>query len=127
MAQENQIRRGEVYSIFLDPCFGREIGGYKARPVVVVSIEVFHQRSRIVAVVPGTTTEPWSATSYVVAIDPQKNNGLTQRTFFQCHQIRAIDQGRMTRRADGRLSESDFRKVEAAVWTTLGVPDRALT
>lgn len=124
MGTENQIRRGEIYYVHLDPCFGREIGGYKPRPVVVVSIEDIHQHTRIVAVIPGTTTSPKVDLANVVAIGPNVNIGLEKKTFFQCHQIRAIDQGRMTARPAGRMSPSDFRKVEAAVWTSLGwLPD----
>ena len=33
------VRRGEVYMVCLDPVFGREMGGFKPRPVVVVSID----------------------------------------------------------------------------------------
>jgi mRNA-degrading endonuclease toxin of MazEF toxin-antitoxin module len=123
---ENQIRRGEIYFVHLDPCFGREIGGYKSRPVVVVSIEAIHQKTRIVAVVPGTSTQSPFPIENVVPVDGTLANGLLPKgqtnamTFFQCHQIRAVDQGRMTSRPAGRLSEKDFRRIETAVWTSLG-------
>src|SRR6266700_2200708 len=119
MARENAIQRGDVYFIFLDPSFGREIGGYKIRPVVVMSINDVHQQTRIVAVVPGTTTH--SAYPNVARIDPASGNGLKEPTYFQCHQIRAVDQGRMTSYRVGQLSVADFRKVEAAVRHSLGL------
>ena len=124
---ENQIQRKEVYFIFLDPSFGREIGGFKLRPVVVMSINDIHQKTRIVAVVPGTTTP--SSHPNVVRVNPNldgggrpipEGNGLKETTYFQCHQIRAVDQGRMTSWRGGRLSEADFRKIEAAVRHSLG-------
>jgi mRNA-degrading endonuclease toxin of MazEF toxin-antitoxin module len=127
---ENRIQRREVYFVFLDPAFGREIGGYKQRPVVVMSINDIHQNTRVVAIVPGTTTDPKTSHPNVVRVDAQldgsgrpvlNGNGLREATFFQCHQIRAVDQGRMTSRPAGRLSEADFRKVEAAVRHSLGI------
>jgi len=32
------IERGHLFFVFLDPVFGKEIRGYKTRPVVVISI-----------------------------------------------------------------------------------------
>lgn len=46
-------QRGDVFFADFDPVFGREIGGHKSRPAVVVSVDDIH-RSRIVVVVPGT-------------------------------------------------------------------------
>ena len=112
---ENRIERGDVYFIFLDPAFGREIGGYKTRPVVVVSANDIHQRTRIVMVVPGTTTA--SKNSNVVRIDDQRV--LKEITFFACHQLRAVDQGRMTSLPVGRLSDQDMRRIEAAILRSL--------
>ncbi len=116
---ENSIRRGEIFSVHLDPCFGREIGGYKPRPVAVMSIEDIHQWTRIVVVVPGTTTDRGNLAN-VVPIDPSIGNGLREKTFFQCHQVRAIDQGRMTGRAIGRLSEPDYLNIQTNLWAVLG-------
>ncbi len=79
---ENQIQRGEVYFVHLDPVFGREVGGYKTRPVIVVSID---------------------------------------DTFFQCHQVRAIDQGRMTSRPIGRISKVDLLRISNALIFSLGL------
>src|SRR5947208_9232 len=109
---ENTIERGEVYFVFLDPAFGREIGGYKTRPVVVVSINDIHRQTRIVGVVPGTTRTRPGSFSNTVEVKPDKSNGLNEVTVFQCHQVRAVDQGRMTSRAIGRLSKADFARIE---------------
>lgn len=116
---ENRIARGEVYFVHLDPAFGREIGGYKTRPVVVVSIDSIHQNTRIVAIVPGTSTA--STQSNVVKIDPDGDNRLTGPTFFHCQHLRAIDQGRMTSRPVGRLSQRDIRRIEDGLRYTLGL------
>lgn len=122
---ENRIERGEVYFIYLDPTFGREIGGYKTRPVVVASINDLHQRTRIVTVVPGTSVaerEKSSDSTFpnVVRVVHIHGTGLSGPTDFLCHQVRAVDQGRMTSRAIGRVSREDLRRIEAALRHTLG-------
>ena len=117
---ENRIARGELYFVHLDPTFGREIGGYKRRPVVVVSIDSIHQNTRIVGVVPGTSTP--STRPNVVRIASDQINGLEEReTFFHCQQIRAIDQGRMTSPPIGRLSQNDLRRIEDGLRYSLGL------
>jgi hypothetical protein len=45
---ENRIARGERYFVYLDPAFGHELGGYKTRPVVVVSINDIHRKTGVV-------------------------------------------------------------------------------
>ena len=117
---ENRIQRGEIYFVFLDPCFGREIGGYKARPVVVVSINDIHQNTRLVTVVPGTTSERGDRATNV-SVKPDKDNHLREVTAFQCHQIRTIDQGRMTSRPSGMVSRTDSDRIEKAVCLSLGI------
>jgi mRNA-degrading endonuclease toxin of MazEF toxin-antitoxin module len=116
---ENQIKQGEIYFVFLDPVFGREIGGYKTRPVVVVSINDIHQHTRLLTVVPGTKTE--SSYSNVVRVQKDASNGLRETTFFQCHQVRGIDQGRMTSPPIGRMSRADFQRIQAALRIVLGL------
>lgn len=122
---ENEIQRGDVYFIFLDPGFGRELGGYKTRPVVVVSIADIHQKTRLVTVVPGTSTP--SHFGNVVEVKGDQQNGLNRSdpTYFQCHQVRAVDQGRMTAHPIGWLSRPDFERVLAALRRGLGVLDRS--
>src|SRR5687767_1766657 len=107
---ENNIERGEVYFVHLDPAFGREIGGYKTRPVIVVSINDIHQQTRIVTVVPGTSTSS-PPRANVIRVEPAAENGLREPTYFQCHQVRGIDQGRMTSRRIGRVSRADFNRL----------------
>ena len=48
------IERGQVFFVDLDPVMGREIGGQKVRPVVVLSINDINSKPLVVTVVPGT-------------------------------------------------------------------------
>lgn len=120
---ENKIERGDIFFVHLDPAFGREIGGYKTRPVVVVSINDIHQNTRIVAVVSGTTRDRQRPLQNIVHVAPSSINGLNEDTFFQCHQVRAIDQGRMTSAEPvGYLSKADFNRIGVALRHSLGLP-----
>jgi mRNA-degrading endonuclease toxin of MazEF toxin-antitoxin module len=115
------IRRGQVYFIYLDPCFGRELGGYKVRPVVVVSVNEINENARVISVVPGSTNDRFVRLN-IVEVAPDRANNLPEKTYFQCHQIRSVDPGRMTSRPKGQLSRADFEKIEAALRLTLGLP-----
>ncbi|HZK81714.1 MAG TPA: type II toxin-antitoxin system PemK/MazF family toxin [Humisphaera sp.] len=95
--------------------------GHKMRPVAVASIDDIHHKTQIVIVIPGTSTVPRFSYGNVVAIDPDSaTNGLVNRTFFQCHQVRAIDQGRITQARLGRLSKKDFERLIAGVGNNFG-------
>ena len=110
--------RGEVYSVCLDPVFGREMGGFKQRPVVILSINDLNSRIRIVIVVPGTSTK--SLYKNVVSVLPTGVNGLTDQTYFQCHQLRAIDSARLLRKI-GILSPDDCGRIALCVAFCLGL------
>ncbi len=116
---ENSIERGDIFWVFLDPAFGREIGGYKNRPVLVISARDAHRNTRIVTIVPGTKTA--RLTPRAVRVDPDPTNRLREVTFFQCDQIRAVDQGRMTERSSGRLARADLLRIETAIKISLAL------
>jgi mRNA-degrading endonuclease toxin of MazEF toxin-antitoxin module len=114
-----EIRRWRICDLCLDPVFGRELGGFKSRPAVVVSIDDL-LGTRIVTVVPGTSTPPRRFLKNVVHVQPDTQNGLKVPTFFQCHQIRAVEKGRILSSA-GLLSQADRRKVEDSLRYCLGL------
>jgi mRNA-degrading endonuclease toxin of MazEF toxin-antitoxin module len=118
------IQRGELYYVCLDPVFGREIGGFKSRPVVVVSINDISNNTRLVTVIPGTSSVWHKSKNLVnlVIVEPNEDNRLKTPTQFQCHQIRAIERGRLTGKAIGKLSREDFKKIEKSIAYSLGLP-----
>ena len=116
------VERGEIYFVYLDPVFGRELGGYKTRPVVVLSINDINNKPLVVTVVPGTSSKG-NALHFrnVVVVPPTNENGLPVETIFECHQLRAIDKGRLTSRPIGRLSQLHLAKLEEATKYSLGL------
>jgi len=116
------VERGEIYYVYLDPVFGREMGGYKTRPVVVLSINDINRKPLVATIVPGTTAAgKVSIFRNVAVIPPSASNGLSVETIFECHQLRAIDMGRFTSRRVGRLSPQDLRRIEEAAKFSLGL------
>ena len=122
---EYYIQRGEIYLVSLDPVFGRELGGFKIRPVVVVSINDINEKTRLVTVVPGTDAEHlpdfFRNRPNIVTVSPNAQNGLTKPTCFEFHQIRAIERGRFTQRAKGRISAKESSEFEKAIGFCLGL------
>jgi mRNA interferase MazF len=118
-----QIRRGQVYLVYLDPAFGHEMGGYKMRPVVVLSINDINDKPLAVTIVPGTSDKgkPVNLRN-VVRVEPRPQNGLGIPTLFECHQIRALDKGRFVGQPLGSLADDDMRRIEKSLKYALGIP-----
>jgi len=116
------IRRGEIYYVNLDPIVGREMGGNKARPVAVLSINDINVKPLVVTIVPGTTAAGKHSTYRNVAVvTPTPTNGLNVETIFLCHQLRAIDKVRFPSNPVGRLSARDLQRIEDAIRFSLGL------
>ena len=115
-----RIVRGDIYWVFLDPVFGRECGGFKERPVVVMSSARVHDEAWApIIVVPGTSNLRYAGKNTVVVRKTAKN-GLAVDTAFQGHQVRAIDRGRLMHRA-GSVDSVDLKRLEAALLYSLGL------
>ena len=116
------IVRGELYFVYLDPVFGRELGGYKTRPVAIPSINDINNKPLVVTVVPGTfLREKPAHFRNLVSVPPTPMNGLSNETIFECHQLRALDKGRITSRPVGRLESRHLELIENAVKFSLGL------
>jgi mRNA interferase MazF len=94
-------RAGEVWYAYLDPILGHEQGGN--RPVVVVSANWFNNAtgSKLVVVVPLTTTDkPYPTHVLITASEAQ----LSVDSWAMCEQIRAVSFERF-KKLRGTLSE----------------------
>ena len=112
------MKRGEVWSINLDPTVGAEIR--KTRPAVVLSIDAAGALPlRIVAPVTG-----WKAhfvdAAWLVQVEPDSANGLDKTSAVDTFRMRSVSESRFVGRL-GRLSGDDMRKVEGAAREILGL------
>jgi len=106
------IRRGEVWSVNLDPTIGAEIR--KTRPVVVVS-------SDAVGVLPIRLVAPltewkdyFSANVWHVKVTPDSMNGLTKASAVDALQLRGVDTQRFVQKI-GDVSPTVMRSIVEAI------------
>lgn len=102
-ADDQAVRRGDVWWVELDPTRGGEI--QKTRPAVVLTANALNRARRTIVVVP-LSTGPRPRPPIVVATPSAGANAVAV-----CDQVRAVDKRRLTR-SSGRLSGSDLRDVE---------------
>lgn len=101
-------RRGDVYSVSLEPTVGAEIRGKPSRPCVVLTSDILNERRRTVVVAPLTHAGP---------ANPPLTVSVTttgEPSFVATEHLRSIDKGRLGKRI-ATLSESDMVAVEVAI------------
>ena len=97
-----RILRGEIRWVDLNPVRGHEQAG--ERPVLVLSHDVFNERSGTVIAVALTSQEPRAGFPLTMEI---KTSGLPKRSWVRIGQIRTLSTERLGRRL-ARVSEEDL-------------------
>lgn len=100
------MKRGEIWWVCFDPSLGSEIR--KVRPAIIVSNDIANQYLSRLVVVPLTskTMKVYPGECLVTAGDREAK--------AMADQITAVDKMRLQSKLDA-LSESDMKKVEAAI------------
>lgn len=107
------IYRGHVYWIALDPAIGAEIA--KTRPCVVLSSNEVNLRRKTVVVVPLTSSP--ALVRFPLLIDvPSAGRGSKARP----EQIRNVDKSRVQQRL-GQISDTDLHEIGRGVSRVLGL------
>jgi mRNA interferase MazF len=109
-----RILRGDILWADLDPVRGREQAG--RRPVVVLSEEVFNERSGTVIAVALTSQEPAAGFPLTVEITSAR---LPKRSWVKVSQNRTLSAARLGSRL-GRLSPEEVEQVIAGLNEILG-------
>lgn len=109
--------RGEVWYADLSPTQGSEQAG--RRPVLVVQNDAVNRFTTTVVTVPLTTNLRRAALPSCVQVAAGEG-GLTAASVALCHQLRALDTGRL-RGKQGQMSEETMANVEACILFTLGI------
>lgn len=113
-------RRGEIWWVDFDPARGSEQAGQ--RPALVIQ----NDAGNLSALYPNTVILAMStkgkAIPFHVRIDPVPSTGLRETTWVKCEQILTISKARLVGRGPmGRIGPVEMRKVEVAVWLSLGI------
>lgn len=109
-----RILRGDVVWAELNPVRGHEQAG--RRPVVVLSEDVFNERSGTVIAVAVTSREPTAGFPLTLEIESTK---LPKRSWVKISQIRTLSAARLGRRL-GRLAPEEVELVVAGLHEILG-------
>jgi len=100
-----RILRGEIRWADLNPVRGHEQAG--RRPVLILSHDVFNERSGTVIAVALTSQEPRAG--FPVTLE-SKATGLTKRSWIKISQIRTLSVDRIGQRI-ARASEEELSRV----------------
>ena len=109
MPRHPRPRRGEVWTVCLDPTIGHEIK--KTRPVVVVTSDVYNAHNWVVLVMPLTSHD--RAGYDQVLIHPPEG-GLSAPSVTLPDQVRAIDRARLIKRL-GKLTPATMLHINRSL------------
>ena len=109
-----RILRGEIRWADLNPVRGREQAGQ--RPVLILSHDVFNERSGTVMAVAMTSQEPRAG--FPLTLE-SKATGLTKRSWVKISQIRTLSVDRIGRRI-AHASEEELARVLQGLNEILG-------
>ena len=110
----NNITRGLVIELNLDPTRGSETG--KIRPCVVVTNNIYNERVPVIQVVPITSWNSKKARITTnVEIDPTIRNGLSKKSIADCLQTRPVDYQARIKGVRGELEDEIIEKIDQAL------------
>ena len=113
---QRRFRRGEIWTVDLEPVVGSEQG--KARPALIIQNDIGNLYSPVLIVAAITSGENARYDVQVEVKSPE--GGLHHNSTVLLNQIRTIDKRRMGRYW-GRLSPQTMQQVDEAIKISLGL------
>ena len=111
-----RIRRGDIFTVDLEPVRGSEQG--KVRPALIIQNDIGNQYSPTVIVAAITSGKQIRFDVNVAVKSPE--GGLTKDSIILLNQIRTIDKSRLGRYW-GRLGTNTLAQVDEALKISLGL------
>ena len=105
-------KRGEIWSVSLDPTVGAEIK--KTRPTVVVNADGLGKLPLRMIVPITEWDEAYEALFWMIPVDPDGTNNLAKKSAADAFQIRSVSTERFTQK-HGMIGEKVLRQIAAAV------------
>ena len=113
---QQRFRRGEIWSVDLEPVVGSEQG--RVRPALIIQNDIGNHYSPVLIVAAVTSGE---TARYDVQVEVKApEGGLHHNSLLLLNQIRTIDKRRVGR-FWGRLSTQTMRQVDEAIKISLGL------
>ena len=119
MQGKTTVNRGDVWAVNLEPSTGSELN--KIRPCLIVTNDIANKYSRVISIVPLTTTEPRQPYPWMVEIPETAN--MPRQSWAHCGQIRVADKARFVRYYTS-LDSATMRRVDEALIEQLGIDAR---
>lgn len=113
----NEIRRGQIYYVDLNPVYGHEQGG--RRPVLVIQNDTGNRFSSTV-IVAAITSQVGGRAYPTEARLSAGTAGLDRELLVRLDQIRTLDKRRLERLV-GQLDETQMRSVDTALALSVGL------
>ncbi len=110
------MRRGEVWSVNLDPTVGAEM--QKTRPVVIISSDLMGKLPLRVVVPLTDWKEHYARAPWMLTVEPDMQNGIEKISSIDCFQVRSISEQRFSRRL-GRLPDGVIDELVKRIWMVL--------
>jgi mRNA interferase MazF len=108
--------RGEIWFADLSPVRGHEQAG--ARPVLIVSVDLFNTGPAGLVIVCPITTKAKGVRSHIPVIPP--DGGMTSPSYIKCEDVRSISTERLVR-ALGAVKPATVRQVESILRILMGL------
>lgn len=115
MPRSPRPRRGDVWTVSLDPTLGHEI--QKTRPAVIVTSDAYNVHNWVLIVMPLTSHD--KAEYDQVLIQPPEG-GLSSASVTLPDQLRAVDRQRLVRRL-GKLAPATMLEVDRTLKIVLSL------
>lgn len=112
------MRRGEVWSLNLDPTIGAEMR--KTRPVVIVNDDAIGSLPLRVVVPLTEWNERYAQAPWMVHVPARPGNGLEKTSAADTFQVRSVAKERFVRRL-GTLSGAEMKAVGRALALVLRI------
>jgi mRNA interferase MazF len=113
---KNFPQRGEVWLVCLDPTVGSEMK--KTRPCVIIQNDIGNQYAATTIIAPVTSTQ--IQTPVVIEVNKTLTNGLSNKSYINTAQIRAIDKQRLIRKL-GQLESNTMQELAKALRISLAL------
>ena len=112
------MKRGEIWTVDLNPGFGREVR--KKRPALIISPDIYNKQLFTIVTVPFSSQVPRLITPEMVLVAPDKINNLEKKSVLLPVFIKAVDKSRFIKKV-GKLTADKLAEVEYALKIVLGL------
>lgn len=114
----SDIRRGDLYWLNWSPGRGSEQSG--RRPALIIAADASNRNERYPLIIVATLSTVQREILTHIVLEPDAENGLSQRSSIKCEQLMTVDKDRLEDRI-GRISTTDLSRVDSALKRALSL------